>query len=230
VYFVKPSASALDPATPTPQNGIGNVHLALHLSFERGPVTFSPSVTGTAPTGDPNKGLSTGHATWDASNRLELSAGRLTPYAELGLANTISDTAFFTRPFTSFGLVGHFEGGTEVRLTRRLGLVASAYAIAPSGTQTIVSRVLPPGLSKAPGQQNNGGRGRGRKQGVFELAPRTVGPAEIARDRGFSAGITVAPAPNVDFAISYSHSVTYALDTISFGIGLNPGALVRHRP
>jgi hypothetical protein len=70
-------------------------------------------------------------------------------------------------------------------------------------------------------------RGRGQKQGVFETQQVTVGPAEIARDRGASAWIMLSPTPTVDFHIGYSRSATYALDTVFFGVGFNIGSIIK---
>ncbi len=228
VYFVRPAAGAIDPAAgvPVPQNGLGNAHASVRLHFAKNSFAYSPTLTATAPTGDESKGLSTGRASWDWSNRFEYDFDRITPYVAAGVANAISDTAFFTRPYTTHGLVGHLEGGAEFRLTKHVAAIGSVYTLQPSGEQTVFSRVLPPGQTK---QSNGNGnaRGRGKKQGVFELAPRTVGPAEIARDRGASAGLTITPAPPIEFEIAFSHSTTYALNTVSFGIGFNLSRLLR---
>src|SRR5262249_60285519 len=99
---------------------------------------------------------------------------RFTPFGNLGVANTISDTAFFSRPFSSLGIVGHFEGGTSYRLHRSLSVGASAYCVVPSGEQKIYSRV-------AKGQSNNPanaepGQGKAR---TFESKALIVYAAEL---------------------------------------------------
>jgi hypothetical protein len=138
----------------------------------------------------------------------------------------------------------HLEGGALLRISRYVGIGGSAYAIEPSGEQTVVSRLDPQSQSQtgtttptqpAPpaqsqmgqGQGQGQGRGRGQKSGVFEMNQVTVGPAEIARDRGASAWIMLSPSSTVDFHIGYSRSATYALDTVFFGVGFNIGSMIK---
>lgn len=225
-YFVRASdaGGALSPAEGA---GLGNAHLGLNLNFEHPAITYRPSITITAPTGDEERGLSTGYVTWDWNNLFQRTFGRVTPYGSAGVSNTVSDSPFFVRPFTSKGLAAHFEGGALVSVTNVVGFGASAYAIAPSGDQTVVSRVVkkeqmatePPDTTTPtmPGQSETKGRGRA-KQGVFETVTETEGPAEILRDRGASLWVSIAPNRHVDFHLGYSRSVTYALNTVFFGV------------
>ncbi len=222
VYFVRPSETALAFPGASSVNGIGNAHAALRLTFANPAVNYVPSLTVTAPTGDESKGLSTGHVTYDWNNHFDRTFGRLMPYADIGVGNTITDTPFFQRPFSSYGKVFHLEGGALLRIWQYASIGASAYTIEPSGEQTVVSRLGPPPQAQA-GQN----RGQGRKTGVFELQQVTVGPAEIARDRGASAWIMLTPSQTVDFHIGYSRSATYALDTVFFGVGFNIGSMIR---
>jgi hypothetical protein len=113
------------------KSGIGNVYADLRLSLSRAPVNYVSTVTATAPTGDRDKGLSTGHATVDWNNSFYRVFGeRIAPYANIGVANTVSDTPIFLRPFSTNGIVGHFEG---VRCHCRGWLLGtSAYSIVPS--------------------------------------------------------------------------------------------------
>ncbi len=246
VYFVRPSASALDGQTPAPQSGMGNVHASLRLNFVSPAISYLPSLTVTAPTGDKNKGLSTGKTTWDFNNHLERAFGRLTPFGEIGFANAVSDTSFFTRPYVSQGFVTHADGGAFLRLERHVIVGAAVYTINPSGEQTVISRLLPPKAQGNPAPGNSGtmpgnsgttpgnGKGNGKALGrgskppaVWETAPETTGPADIARDRGFTTSLTIMPTSKVDLEIGYSRSTTYALDSLFFGVGVNLGSLFR---
>jgi len=92
--------------------------------------------------GNTDKGLSTGHATYDWSNRFDHAVGRLTPFGAVGIGDTVMDSRLFQRPFTSFGNLAHFEGGADVDLSHSFTLTLSAYDIAPWGNQTIVSRFV----------------------------------------------------------------------------------------
>ena len=228
LYLVRPSETALTSATIARANDIGNVHLTARINAVTPAITYLGTFTATAPTGDKNKGLGTGRATYDWNNHLERSFGRLTPFGEAGVANTVADTPFFIRPFTSQGLVAHFEGGLRLSLAPRVSVEGSLYTIEPSGEQTVISRVTPSQAPSSPAPPNRGqGMGRGHKQGVFELAQTTVGPAEIARDRGGSVWLSLGPFSVLDFQLGYSRSATYALDTVFFGAGLNLGSLIK---
>ncbi len=245
-YYVKPSETALPYLSAASGGGLGNAHAALRLNFDSTAVTYRPSFTVTAPTGSEERGLSTGQVTWDWNNLIQRTFGRITPYASIGVANTISDSPFFLRPFTTNGFVSHFEGGALASLSRYVSVGASAYAYEPSGEQTVISRVAagdetttpptveppavePPATPVTPGNSQRG-RDRGNKPpAVWETAPETIGSAEIARDRGASVWMSVAPSPVVSFYAGYSRSTTYALNTVFFGVGINVGAVIKNR-
>lgn len=250
-YYVKPSDSALDALSAASGTGLGNAHAALRFNFASPAVTYRPSITVTAPTGDKDRGLSTGHMTWDWNNLFQGTVGRITPYASAGVANAISDSPFFLRPYTSKGLVTHFEGGALASLSRHVSIGASAYAFEPSGEQTVISRVKrkvdvvtppdtgtpgsdtgTPGAGSGTPGMGSGTPGAGRSNkppAVWETVSETTGPAEIARDRGASAWMSVAPSPAVSFYAGYSRSTTFALNTVFFGVGINIGAVIRNR-
>jgi hypothetical protein len=214
IYFDRASSAATG---TTSSSGIGNAFVTLHAGWKQPLLHYATSLTGTAPTGDSKKGLSTGHATFDWDNRLDHDFSWLTPFVDLGLANSVTDTRFFQRPFTSFGHLAHFEGGTDVDLSHSLSLTFSAYDIAPWGTQTLASRVVGSGAAGSPGAVKHGR--------VFENAHQTTGTAALARDNGFTAGLSLSPKPYLDLSLGYSRSVHYALNTVSFGAGVNLSSL-----
>jgi hypothetical protein len=219
VYFIRTSSSTNGTQST---NGLGDVYAQLRLTLRNPIVNYASVLTGTAPTGDSNRGLSSGRATFDWTNHFDRSFGRLTPYAGLGIANTVTDTQFFVRPFTSFGTVAHFDAGAKLRLAHFVALDVSVYDVAPTGQQKIFSRFVPRQVS------NLGGPGIGGHGRVFQLAGETIGSAELARDNGFSAGLDLYPVRYVDALIGYTHSVHFGLDILYFGVGVNVGALVRH--
>lgn len=214
IYFDRASSST---SGTTSTSGIGNAFVSLHAGWKHPSLNYATSLTGAAPTGDSKKGLSTGHATFDWDNRFDHDFGRITPFVDLGVANSVTDTRFFKRPFASFGHLAHFEGGTDVDLSHSLSLTLSAYDIAPWGPQTLDSRVVQSGAAGSPGAVK-----RGR---VFENAHQTTGTAALARDNGFTAGLSMSPRPYLDLSLGYSRSVHYALNTISFGVGVNLSSL-----
>ena len=202
IYFVLASSSTTGGSNSS--NGLGNPHLDLRLKFNNPAVNFGSVLTGSAPTADSKKGLSTGRATFDWTNRFDRSFSRFTPFAEVGIANTIADSRLFKRPYTSLGFNTHFQAGGNVDLWKFFGAGASAYDILPSGQQTIFSKVA--------------------------KSQETTGGAEIARDNGYSAWLDANPTACLDLELGYTHSAHYALNAVSFSVGVNLGHLVRKGP
>ncbi|MCU1337036.1 MAG: hypothetical protein JWO19_2617 [Bryobacterales bacterium] len=220
-YFVNPSSSTQASNGTSSFNGVGNVFSELRFARPNRVVNYVSTVTGTAPTGDRDKGLSTGHATVDWSNYFERSFGSLTPFGEVGIANAVSDTQFFVRPYTSYGLVTHVQGGARYRLARWMNVGGSAYLIQPSGQQTVTSRVV---TKRGPLAAAVPGAARGLLKQVFETQSTTTGTADIARDHGFSTWATVGVRPSFNVYAGYTRSTQYRLDTVFFGVGFR----IRH--
>src|ERR1700720_4797407 len=125
VYFNR----AVSPNQSMISDGIGDAFLSLGSSWNGPLYNYSSALTVAAPTGDPDKGFGTGHATFNWDNRIDHDFGFIAPFIDGGLANTISDTEFFHRPFTSFGYLAHLEVGVNVSLPHSLSLVVSEYDI-----------------------------------------------------------------------------------------------------
>ncbi len=222
LYLVHASASSTAAGSDS-ANGIGNAYLSLRFGFSNSLTSFVSSLTGSAPTGDTAKGLSTGRVTVDWNNYLGITAGRITPFVNAGLASSISDTPFFTRPFTSLGKVAHFEIGADVQAWRALSVGGSAYEDAPFGQQKVYSKLIRRGQAAGSGR----GRGRGPKSGVFETQSVTVGGAGIARDSGGSAWLSVNPGRVVEFQAGISRSTEYDLNSVFFGVVIDLGNWIR---
>ena len=195
----------------------------LTISANSPALNFSSDLVATAPTGDKDRGFSTGHATVDWTNTLSRGFENITPFASAGLANTVSDTAFFVRPFSSNGAVAHFEGGALIGVLPRTSIGGSAYAVRASGDQQIVSKVR-----KQPTSTTSTTAGRpttvGRQaRGVFETQTDVTGSAAIANDHGFSTWLTLRPSATSDIQVGYSRSALYQLDSLFFGIGFRVG-------
>src|SRR5215472_16933566 len=213
VLFVHASSSATTTSLRS-ASGIGDAYTDVRVTFLNPVVNVGSNLRVTAPTGSTQNGFSSGRGTADWTNHFDRTFGRVTPFANLGVANTVPDTAYFVRPFTTFGQETHVEGGASVKIWRALNLRGSAYAIEPYGQQIVFSKLLnrqtggPPGT---PGASHGG---------VFQTSPETTGPADIARDHGVSLGADTN-FHALDLAIGYTHSVNYSLDTVYFGIGFN---------
>ena len=226
VFFVRPAATTTSVGGTASANGIGNAYLELRFALPNPLVNYSSVVTGTAPTGDKNSGLSTGRATVDWTNHFDRSFSRLTPFANIGFANTVSDTPLFVRPYTTLGFVTHLEGGGAYRVARFLEAGAAVYAIEPAGQQTMVSQLTAKTVA-APAQTGKSS-GRSGHQGVFETTHVAVGTADLVRDNGFSLWGSVQPTKVLMIQVAYTRSIHYALNTVSFGIGLNLGSVLRN--
>ena len=213
-YFVRASSTT---AGTTSTNGIGNPYVDVRLKFRNPLLNFASTLTGYAPAGDSKKGLSTGHGTYDWTNHFDHSFSSLTPFAQIGIANTVTDSALFVRPFTTFGFNTHLEGGARYAVWKIFSLGISGYDIIPSGQQTVFSKVNPASSNAAASSHKP----------VFLNNQQTTGSADIARDDGFSAWVEAHPAGTVDLELGYTHSINYDLNSVSFGIGLNLGRLYR---
>jgi|SRR5690242_5691349 hypothetical protein len=224
IYFAFPSSNTSAStttglSTSTSSSGIGDIFLTLRAAWKEPVVNYTTSLMGTLPTGEASKGFSTGHFTFDWSNRFDRSFSVLTPFVDVGLANSVTDTPYYMRPFVTLGPLAHFEGGVGVNPSRFVNVTASAYDIAPWGTQTVVSRVV---VTSANGK--SGGAAQGRP---FETAHQTSGTAALTKDDGFYAGVIVSPKSYLDLNIGYTRSQQFALNTVSFGVGVNVTALLR---
>ena len=84
VYFVKDSSTTSTASTTQTSNafinGLGNAYLGFHIGVERAAVNFASNLEATAPTGDRDKGFSTGRATVDWTNSFSRSFSSVTPF------------------------------------------------------------------------------------------------------------------------------------------------------
>jgi hypothetical protein len=228
-YFVSPSTSTTAATGAASVQGIGNAYAQVRFTLANPVVNYVATVTGTGPSGDRDKGLSTGHATVDWSNYFDKGFGRWTPFAEVGIANAVSDTTFFIRPYVTSGFVTHAQGGARFRFTRWMQAGAAGYVIEPGGKQTIVSRVvttksvgsgatLPAKLPNTPVTAVAKGL---LNKPVFETTTITTGSASLARDNGLATWLVFGKSPGPNLQVGYTRSIEYDLDTLFFGIGFN---------
>ena len=214
VYFVRASSTA---AGTTSTNGIGNPYVDVRVKYLNPLLNFGSILTGYTPAGDSKKGLSTGRGTFDWTNHFDRSFSSLTPFAEVGIANTITDSLLFERPFTTFGFNTHLQGGVKYAVWKILNVGASGYDILPTGQQTVFSKVQ--GGSSNPASPSH--------KPVFLNNQQTTGTADIAHDDGFSTWIEAKPGSVLDMELGFTRSIHYDLNSVSFNIGLNLGRLYR---
>jgi hypothetical protein len=235
-FYLVRSSTTLAGSASTSASGIGNAYLNVNVAADTALLRYWSVASATAPTGDKSKGFSTGRATIDWTNGFSKDIGRLTPFLSLGVANAITDSPFWVRPFSTLGLNAHAEGGGIFRIREPVSIGASAYAVMPSGEQKVYSKVVPGQTGQTPPGQMGGrtpaaqgvGAGRG-SHGVFETSSVTVGDASIAKDHGFSAWLTARLSRHISFVALYSRSTTYSLDSFSTGIGIDIGSLIKTR-
>ncbi|HKE34633.1 MAG TPA: hypothetical protein VKB66_05500 [Candidatus Acidoferrum sp.] len=223
-YFVS-TPTATKQANPGAVSGvgIGNTFLDLLLTYPNPSLNYSSAIHLTAPIADTKKGFSTGHATWNYTNHIDRAFGDWSPFLDAGVGNSILDTRYFTRPFTSFGYNAAFNGGLEYD-KGPFSLQGGAYDVAPWGNQTVVSRVFRCGSAA-----KCGGSGTSTNRGGFNSSSVTTGGASLTRDNGYEAGFDFKPAYYLDLEFDYSRSVPLHLNNYSFGIGVNLSSLVRPR-
>ncbi len=213
IYFVRPAAST----GAASANGFGDPYLALRLKYPGSTVNFGTALTGTVPVGNSKEGLSTGRATFDWTNRIDRDFSGLTPFVELGIANTTAQSRLFLRPYTTLGFNTHILGGASYNVWKFVSLGASGYDILPSGQQTVFSRVIP-------GQASGVGKGHGP---AFLNNQQTTGTASLAQDDGYSIFVEGNPRPAIDLELGFTRSFVYNLNSVSFSIGINLAQLYR---
>jgi hypothetical protein len=218
-YFVNESSTIQTQTASTRgfMNGLGNAYVGFRLGVDNDAVNYSSTLEATAPTGDKAKGFSTGRATVDWTNRFSHKISSVTPFASAGLANTVSDTSFFVRPFTSLGIVSHFDGGAKFSLSQFVDVGASAYAVRAAGQQTIISKIFKNATTTT---TTTAGSGKNRP---FENGREVVGSAALANDNGFSTWLAAHAGSTMDFQVGYTRSAGYDLNTLFFGVGFRVG-------
>jgi len=198
--------------------GLGNVFGQVQFVEKSPKLNFGTVLTTALPTGDTSKGFSTGRVTYDLTAQIAHEWNRWTPFASAGVANSLFDTRYRQRPYSTLGDLAHFEAGTAFDLGRSLTLSASVYDIAPWGTQKVYSHIV----------NQNAGNGASASHGrVYQANALTTGSSSIDADHGFNADMDFSPWKYVEFDLAYSHSVHFQLDTVSFGVGFHLTPLLR---
>lgn len=209
------NGTATTTTTNVTNNGIGNAYFGLTMRALNKTLDYSATATFAAPTGSTTKGLSSGRANADLTNRLEHSFDRLTPFVEAGVSNADPDSQLFTRPFTSLGLITHFEEGGEFELVKHFSVGGSGFEIVPFGNQKIFSKLLSKGQS-------------GSGKNSFDQSAETSGTG-LTRENGFNSWIAFEPTPIWRVELGFSRSATFDLNSFAFNIKMNVGKLTHIR-
>ena len=201
--------------TDVTNNGIGNAYFGLAMRAPNKTLDYSSTATFAAPTGSTSKGLSSGRANVDFTNRLEHAFDRLTPFVEAGVANAVPDSQLFTRPFTSLGLITHFEEGAELEVVKHFAVGGSGFEIVPFGNQKIFSKLVGKGQS-------------GSGKNSFDQTAEASGTG-LTRENGFNTWIAFEPTPVWRVELGFSRSATFDLNSFAFNLKMNVGKLARMR-
>jgi len=216
VYFANVPSSTTTTGTTTTTNpsstnsGIGNAYLGFTLKAPNPKLDYSSAVTASAPTGSTAKGFSTGRVGVDWTNHFEHAFDRLTPFFEGGLSNTVPDSAFFARPFTSLGAISHLEEGAEYQLAKHLYAGGSGYQIVPFGSQKVFSKLS----------------GKGKGKNPFDNSTVSTGN-DLTRENGFNTWVAIEPSSIVRLELGYTRSMTFDLSSFAFNLRMNVGKMLR---
>lgn len=216
VYVANVPSSTTTNGTPTTTNashtnsGIGNAYLGFTLKAPNPKLDYASAITAYAPTGSAAKGLSTGRVGVDWTNRFEHTFSRLTPFFEGGLSNTVPDSTFFARPFTSLGAISHLEEGAEYQMVRHFYVGGSGYQIVPLGSQKVFSKLS----------------GKGKGKNPFDTSTVSTGN-DLTRENGFSTWAALEPSSIARLEVGYTRSMTFDLNSFAFNLRMNMGKILR---
>ena len=200
--FLQPTTSKTG---TTATSGFEDPHAGVRYAAKGNLLNYATGLTGTFPVASTAKGLSTGEFTYDWTNHVDHAVGVVTPFADIGVGNSISDTRFLHRPYVSLGELAHFEGGVGFDIGDKFNVTMSGYGILPWGTQKIFMR----GEMRVPGPVKGG--------------------TDLTRDDGLNLGADYQVTRIVDLNAGYSRSVYNSVNTFSFGIGFNVAKLLQAR-
>lgn len=223
-YFVGGSAttSTTGDKTSYSGNGMGAPYFAFRGMYKNNSFKYGSRFAIFLPAGDATAGLSTQQTSIDWTNHFENGIGRFTPYGDIGVANTVNDTARYNRPYTSYGNNFHVEGGANVDVTDKVSVGGSAYDIFPWGTQTIYSRAVPKNSVGLPA--NAKGRSNAFQQYSF-----LSGPSDLAKDDGVSCWMDYSPTPYATAEVAFNRSIAFEMNSVSVTLRLNLGYLAKKR-
>jgi hypothetical protein len=220
-YFASVPSSTTTTGTTTTttasssNHGIGNAYVGMSFRAPNPKLDYAGALTVSAPTGSTTNGFSTGRAGVDFTNRFAHSFSKFTPFFEGGLANSVPDTQFSTKPFTSLGAVSHLEEGADYEIVKHTYLGFSGYQILPFGNQKVFSKLV-----------DKGGQGSGSGKNGFDNNAQTTG-TDITRENGFNAWVGFEPNQYWRAEIGFTRSATFDFNSFAFNLRFNVGRMMR---
>ena len=216
------AGSTTQPAPIPGYNAMGDLRFGLRLATPTPLIKYVVTLTGTAPTGDTSIGISTGRATADFNNHLELDLGRVSPLLDLGLANTNALINTVKRPYTTLGVLSHFKAGLGLPLGKRLNFEFAGYENLPVGLQKLYSQEF----NRGPGSTSSGS-GKNTSAPIYEQVATAIGTG-FTEDNGFSTGLNADLGRYMDMGFTYDRSARQKLDSFAFTIGIRIGHAPSH--
>lgn len=218
-YATTPTSTTTTGTTTggTSNSGIGNVYAGMAFRAPSQKLDYAGALTVSAPTGSTSNGLSTGRAGVDFTNRFAHSFDKFTPFVEAGGSNTVPDSTFFTRPFTSLGAIGHFEEGADYEVVKHTYFGGSGYQIVPFGNQKIFSKLV-----------GKGGQGGGQGKNPFDNNAVSSG-SDLTRENGFNAWLGFEPSPLWRAEVGFTRSMTFDLNSFAFNLRFNVAKMMRSK-
>ncbi|MDR3764185.1 MAG: hypothetical protein P4M01_08840 [Acidobacteriota bacterium] len=199
----------------------GDMYAVFYGNFKAGPARYKLTLKGTAPTGDTASGISTGRATWNWANHLEVGKN-IAAYVDFGLANTLADSTQYHRSYTTLGYVVPMAAGLNIPLGKRLALDASSYYDLPFGDQKLYSRTVSRNSALPVGTRLGGGE----RLNQYLLQ----GGASLTEDHGYTGSVSYQATRRVGLEVSYNRSIPYALDTVTAALSVRLGHSAEEKP
>jgi hypothetical protein len=194
--------------------GLGDAYGTVYFDLSSEATTFYTSASASAPTGSVRKGLGFGQVTWEWSNHVERSFGRVTPYGDGGISNglDLSNRASHGRrgaraPAPIVGRVIDGESGVAFGFSDAVSLSVSGYLTQSWGAQSTVTATGP----------------RGKRAVVLSTANQV-------RDRGWSADLSVSTGRMADLSVWFWRSQTFYSNTLSVSLVLHLWEILHRTP
>jgi hypothetical protein len=147
---------------------------------------------------------------------MELGTGRVAPYIEAGVGNSLADSTKYHRTYTTLGYVAPFASGLIFDLGHNLSFDASTYYDLPFGEQKLYSRVVQRGVTVPVGTRT--------------LVHRPIasqffsqGGASLTEDHGYNGSLAFSPTKRVLLSVNYNRSIPDALDAVSATLSVRFG-------
>lgn len=216
IYFIRATPNIAPGEQHSWDQGLGDPYWDLRLTFDNRVLNYATVATMSVPVSETGA-FSTGRLGLDWFNHFDRQIYRFTPFLNVGIANGILDTRLLSQPFRIFdsfkslGFIGDAEAGTTYKVSKRVEVGGSYYALMPSGSQKLYT---------ANGIQN------------FFLLPNGVGGStvsDLTHDRGYSAFIRYYPTRFLYIEPGYVHSLKLNQDAATLTLGIDiKGIFRRH--